>query len=356
MLAFAIYLDQALTAADYNYLLAMRNAGFEEVYTNLQTTVEAEALRTRLLELSKWCGNLSLKLELAASVQELATLGFDLNNVGQIQSLHINSLKLPADTPINLVAKLSKSLTVILDANSMNDELVSELHEYSAAFEHLKLGYGNYPYVETGIAEDWFVMRNQQLKKLGFEIEAFVSSGNGDEQHTTLEKLRNVNPLAAMLKLQTSCNKIIVGDHLDNNKVAAFSNYLKKGMVTFKLISEQEILFDHVWHSDNYIAENLLMLGKIDDYRVPIKEREARPAGTVACTNELYTGFSNYLQISKVTLPADKRITVLGHISPEDLPLLAVIKPEMPVFFVKQWYFLLKQKLLAYFYGGNYVL
>ena len=313
MLAFAIYLDQALTAADYNYLLAMRNAGFEEVYTNLQTTVEAEALRTRLLELSKWCGNLSLKLELAASVQELATLGFDLNNVGQIQSLHINSLKLPADTPINLVAKLSKSLTVILDANSMNDELVSELHEYSAAFEHLKLGYGNYPYVETGIAEDWFVMRNQQLKKLGFEIEAFVSSGNGDEQHTTLEKLRNVNPLAAMLKLQ------IVEGMLD---------YLTTG-------KKVEILFDHVWHSDNYVAENLLMLGKIDDYRVPIKEREARPAGTVACTNELYTGFSNYLQISKVTLPADKRITVLGHISPEDLPLLAVIKPEMPVFFVK---------------------
>ena len=72
MLGFSVYLSHDLTADDYNYLIAMRNAGFNTVFTSLLDHDNGEV--ERLNELGKWCKNLDLKVIADISKESLKFL------------------------------------------------------------------------------------------------------------------------------------------------------------------------------------------------------------------------------------------------------------------------------------------
>lgn len=336
MLGFSIYLDHAMTAEDYNYLIAMRNTGFNQVFVSLLSLKGvAEEIKSRLMELTKWCENLNLKVELFASPEILTEIGASLDNVGQIQALHINCLRLSGEVAIDVLARLSKSLEVAINANQIDREMVNQLREYNAAFDHLIAGYAYYPQVETGIDEAWFKKRNKWLKHQGFKVEAFIASNNSTRQDVTLECLRQQNPLSSMLYLKKYCERIIVSSHLDSSEILVFNNYLQKSAISLHLDSEADWLYDRPWINADYLARDIVMLGEVSDKQFDQDNGLARPAGSVCVTNSSYEGFSNYLQISKRDLPADPRITLLGQIKAEDLSLLRLIDPKKPVFFVK---------------------
>ena len=48
MLGFSVYLSHDLTADDYNYLIAMRNAGFNTVFTSLLDHDNGEVERLKI--------------------------------------------------------------------------------------------------------------------------------------------------------------------------------------------------------------------------------------------------------------------------------------------------------------------
>lgn len=78
MLGFSVYLDKDLTADDHNYLLGMRNAGFNEVFTSLTgLNDEAETILKRLNQLTSWCKDLELKVMADVSQDDLHYLGYD---------------------------------------------------------------------------------------------------------------------------------------------------------------------------------------------------------------------------------------------------------------------------------------
>ena len=81
MLGFSVYLDKDLTADDHNYLLGMRNAGFNEVFTSLTgLNDEADVILKRLNQLTGWCKDLELKIIADVSQDDLHRLGYVLDD------------------------------------------------------------------------------------------------------------------------------------------------------------------------------------------------------------------------------------------------------------------------------------
>ena len=203
-----MYLSRMLTADDYNYLIAMRNAGFNTVFTSIYIDEkDAESIKNRLNELVKWCKNLDLEIIADVTAEGLKKLGIDINDVGQVQSLNLTGLRIDDGVRMETIAKLSKSMPIALNASTISEEDLVSLKEYNAAFDHLQAWHNFYPHPETGLDANWFKEKNDWLHSKGLKTMAFVPGndkfeGPIGESLPTLEKQRHENPLAAMLELK----------------------------------------------------------------------------------------------------------------------------------------------------------
>lgn len=341
MLGFSIYLDHELTADDYNYLIAMRNAGFTQIFTSLLIKEDAEVIKKRLAELVKWCQNLDLKISAAVSQDSLNKMGVDLADVGQIQGLGINAVKVTAETSNQIIAKLSKSLVVSVSAGIITIDKLADLKEYNANFDNLIAGYGYYPRANTGIDTQWFKAKNEWLHEQKLKVGAFIAGDilhKGEDGRTTLEQERGQAAFAAMLELhRLDCDNVFIGDAaIRSEAMESFTNYLKKKAITLHLDQDVDLLLSNSWHNQFRIEQDVVSL-KHDDVltSLPTGKMQARQKGTITVTNEKYGAFQGEFEVDKHNLPADDRIDVIANVVQSDLPLLDFIKPGQQVIFAK---------------------
>lgn len=345
MLGFSIYLGRSLTADDYNYLITMRNAGFDTVFTSLRLKNDADEILTRLQELSKWCSNLDLEIIADVSTESLSRIGIDISNVGQIQSLNISGLRLDKDVAMNVAAKLSKSMTIALNASTITENELNQLKDYNAAFDHLIAWHNFYPRPETGLGANWLAKKNQWLKEHDLQITAFIPGDNELRGPIfaglpTLEKTRGENPLAAMLELKDlGCDHIFVGDvSLKKETIASFINYLKEGAITLHIDHNLPELMENEWHNRPDVAEKVIRLKEARErqlFKIDLGESKERPKGSITCDNEKYLVYQGEIEITKVDLPADEKVNVLGKVSDYDLPLLPFVGSNTRIIFAK---------------------
>lgn len=325
MLGFSIFLDHQLTADDYNYLIAMRNCGFKTVFTKISE-------KTRLLELIKWCKNLDLEVIVQASVQSFEKIGIDLNDVGQVQSLNLTGI-MAQDFPDKLVAKLSKSMPVAINAAKITIDQLADLKEYNAAFDHLIAAYNYFPEPETGIDADWFKKKNQWFKQQKLPVMAFVS-GQGQDR-TSLEELRGQNPLAAIMRLkELGCDNCYLGDVISQEMVASFNSYLKSQTIILHLQNPVASLTDKIWTVTPEVAQEIIRLNEKDDLipTTPLPSQE-RLRGAVTINNDQYGEFSGEIKINKKNLVANSKINLLAQIKDTDLGLLNYLDDRYKIIF-----------------------
>ena len=214
-----MYLNRDFTADDYNYLLAMRNAGLTTVFTSLHIPEDDQkVVLKRLAELTKWCQNLETDIIADVSEKGLEQLGIALDNEKLVESLGLTGLRIDDGVSSATIAKLSQKMPIALNASTINKDDITALREHSANFENLQAWHNFYPRPETGLDENWLEQKNKWLHQMNLETMAFVA---GDDVlrgpiHAglpTLEKHRDENPLAATLELkQLGCDHIFIGD------------------------------------------------------------------------------------------------------------------------------------------------
>lgn len=338
MLGFSVYLSHDLTADDYNYLIAMRNAGFNTVFTSLLEYNNGEV--KRLNELGKWCKNLDLKVIADVSKESLEFLG--IKQLADLEKFPLTGIR--ADEGISMpdIAKISKAFTVVLNASTITQNDIDELKDENADFDNLTAWHNFYPHPNTGLASKWFKERNHWLHKFDLKVGAFIS---GDKSagfyRPTLEKLRGVNPLAAMLELKKlNCDDVLVGDaSINADVIAIFVNYLKEKKITLHLRKGNLTLIQNQWHNRPDVARDVVRLveGRIKQLfdLTPQEEILSRPEGSVTCDNDLYSRYQGELQITKCDLPADERVNIIDYVVQEDLSLLKFVGSSSPVIFVK---------------------
>jgi len=341
-----MYLNRDFTAADYNYLLAMRNAGLTTVFTSLHIPEDdPKVVLKRLAELTKWCQNLETDIIADVSEEGLEKLGILLDNEKQVESLGLTGLRIDDGVPSATIAKLSQKMPIALNASTINEDDITALREHGANFENLQAWHNFYPRPETGLDASWLEQKNKWLHQMNLETMAFVA---GDDVlrgpiHAglpTLEKHRGENPLAATLELkQLGCDHVFIGDSsLTTDMIICFKNYTKKQVITLHVDENLPELFNYEWHNRPDVARDVIRLTEGRSRQLfdtePQTKINPRPKGTITCDNKLYLRYQGELQITKHDLPADERVNVLGHVMPQDLPLLDLIGAGQKISFV----------------------
>ena len=343
MLGFSVYLDKDLTADDHNYLLGMRNAGFNEVFTSLTgLNDKAETILKRLNQLTSWCKDLELKVMADVSQDDLHYLGYDLADVEKLKTLNVTGLRINDQVLMRFVSKLSKSMWVSLNAIYLQPEDITHLKEEAANFDHIRALFDFYSQSETGMDENWFKKKNQWLRKCNLETAAFIS-GDGVKRgpffagETTLESQRGVYPLAAALNLKDlACSNVIVGDRLTSETIKSFARYTKEHAITLHVIDEESsLLEENQWHNYLYLAQDIVRLhceGKLPQLEAQELPLD-RPAGTISINSN---GLNrDEVHIAKRNLPADKEVRIVGKGCANECSLLSHIEPGQKVVFKK---------------------
>lgn len=346
MLGFSIYLNRDLTADDYNYILAMRNAGLTTIFTSLHIPEDdPKVILNRLAELTKWCKNLETSVIADVSESGMARLGLALENEEQIDSLGLTGLRIDDGVSPATIAKLSQKMPIALNASTINEDDVTALREHGANFENLQAWHNFYPRPETGLDSNWLKAKNDWLHHMNLETMAFVAGdavlrGPIHAGLPTLEKQRGENPLAAMLELKRlACDHVFIGDaSLSVQMIDSFKNYIKQQIITLRIDKNLPELFNSEWHNRPDVARDVVRLTEGRSRQLfnvaPQENPEARSRGTITCDNTKYLRYQGELQITKRDLPADEKINVLGHVVADDLPLLNQIGAGQSIIFI----------------------
>lgn len=345
MFGFSVYLSKELSADDHNYLLAMRNAGFQYVFTSLHLPEDdAGVVLARLNQLAKWCKDLELKIIADVSEAGFEKLGIDINDIDQIKALNLYGLRIDDGILMRTVAKLSQAMPIALNASTITMEDLTHLKEENANFDHLDAWHNFYPHPETGLDSAWLKEKNEWLRSFNLKTIGFVS-GDGHKRGPlheglpTVENYRYMNPLAASFALKKlDCDYVFIGDDsLKESTIKSFARYLRDDIVTLHLDREIPRLSEKTWHNRPDVAADVIRLKESRSLQLfdttPQEVTSERDKGTITCDNDEYGRYAGEVQITKTDLPANKRTNILGNISWEDLDLLDYIGANQPISF-----------------------
>ncbi|MBN3489823.1 DUF871 domain-containing protein [Lactobacillus acidophilus] len=347
MLGFSVYLGHDLTSEDYNYLLTMRNSGFAYVFTQLVVADTAkEIILKRLNNLTNWCQKLDLKIIADVSEKVLQNLDININSVEQIKNLNLTGIRVDDGFSMEMIAKLSKEMPIVLNASTITQEDIDNLKYSNANFEKLMAGHNFYPRPETGLEAHWMQERNEWLHKYDLKTAAFIA-GNGKLRGPlfaglpTLEKQRYENPLAAILELRKyGCDNVFVGDpQITRDAIESITNYEKEKAITLHIDTDVSELLENKWHNRPDVARDVVRLKESREKRFlptfPQDNVYARPKGSVTMDNNLYQRYEGEIQITKRDLPRNEKNNVLAQVKDYDLPLLDYIGSNTQVIFRK---------------------
>lgn len=344
MFGFSVFLNEDMTREKEVYMKHMLQSGFEGIFTSIHIPEDDDnKYLERLQKLGFFAKKHGIELVIDISGTALEKLGITFSDLNPLKEMGITAIRMDYGISMENVALVSRAMGVALNASTLTEEDFALLKEYDANFENMEAWHNYYPRPETGLGKRAFHAQNKKLKAAGFRVMAFVP-GDGQQRGPlfdglpTLEKHRSANPLAAALELTTECccDKVYIGDPgLSQPSREQFSYYLNEG----------GILFHAFQNTDNKTPLSELFYSKhtnrLDAARDVIRSAEARlikkttikpdqttarVKGSITIDNDQYGRYEGEMQLTKVDLPADLRVNVIGRVQPKDMELLAYCK------------------------------
>lgn len=337
MLGFSIYLGSRLTEQDYDFIKQMQKHGFEEIFTSLHIPEEdGQVILQQLKTLTSWCQELGIKTVADVSAQGLANLNIAIDNIEEMRALQLTGFRIDDGVDMQVIARLSQAFEVIaLNASTITQTNLTDLHRYQADFDHLEAWHNYYPRPETGLDRNWLAQKNAWLQAQGLKTMAFIA-GDGQKRGPlftglpTLEDDRNKLPLAAAIGLaKTHCDHIFVGDpDLSAFSRCSIADYVHEGTVTLRIDRPIKNLISQVWHDRADVARDVVRLAEGRPrqlFKTEPTNTTERKLGAITVDNDDYGRYHGELQIAKRNLPPDRRVNVLAYVVPEDQELLPFI-------------------------------
>src|SRR5699024_472844 len=194
-----------------HHLNKMLTSGFTSIFTSLHIPEDDPAYYSeRLRQLGTWAREKEVSIYADVSGNALEKMGFSFRQAEELKELGLTGLRMDYGVELTQIAELSNQMKVALNASTLTPKELSELKKAGASFENLIAWHNYYPRPETGLSKDTFIRTNKWLKEEGFTVAAFVP-GDGErrgplyQELPTLEKHRNVHPLAGAIELQRDC-------------------------------------------------------------------------------------------------------------------------------------------------------
>lgn len=344
MFGFSVFLNEDMNKEKEAYMKCMLQSGFEGIFTSIHIPEHDDNKHLeRLQKLGSFAKEHGIELVIDISGTALEKLGITFSDLNPLKVMGITAIRMDYGISMKEVALVSRAMGVALNASTLTEEDFTCLKKYDANFDNMEAWHNYYPRPDTGLGKVSFNEQNKKLKAAGFKVMAFVP-GDGQlrgplyEGLPTLEKHRGTNSLAAALELMIDCycDKVYIGDPgLTQSVREQFSYYSNEGGILFHAFPNEgsKTPLAKLFYSNH--------TNRFDNARDVIRSAEARllktatiypdqtlprVKGSITIDNNQYSRYEGEIQITKVDLPANHRVNVVGRIHPQDRGLLAYCK------------------------------
>lgn len=343
LFGFSIFLNEALSQQQKEYVTQMAQAGFKGIFTSLHIPEDdATKYRERLSQLGSWCQALNLDLMVDISGNALAKAGFEMDNLSELTEIGVTGLRMDYHISNRQIAHFSQQMKIALNASTVTQQDIDELKKANANFFNLEAWHNYYPRPETGLAQSWFLEKNQWLKANGFTIQAFVPGdanlrGPLYEGLPTLEQDRHQHPLAAALwQKNAAVDLIYIGDGgLNERTKEQFKNFINNNEILLQVENCGTDYFNYILGNHvNRLDEADAVIRSADARFRKIPQIEAqntvkRTLGSVTVDNEKYLRYAGEIQLCRKGLPADDKVNVVAQVIAAEKDLICRIKGGM---------------------------
>ncbi|MEC2072633.1 DUF871 domain-containing protein [Alkalihalophilus marmarensis] len=346
MRGFSVFLGQQTYPELKSYLLKMKEAGFQSVFTSLHIPEDDPTVyKEELQQLAQITSDLSLELVADISPASLGHLGYSFEQAYELTDWGITGLRIDYGIDADIIVSLSKKMKVVLNASTLTEEAIQNLIKKGLATHNVEAWHNYYPRPETGLDEGAFIQKNEQLLQYGIMMAAFVP---GDAKRRgplykglpTLEKHRDISPFAAAIELWRlgKIDKVLIGDpDLSESTIQAFKQY-DQGIMTLRThlypMNDEVKAIVNQTHTqrmdtarDVIRSQNARIYVKENNIRILAERCDARPRGSVTMDNELNGRYEGELQLTKTSLAPQPGVNVIGHVINQDELLLDLLQP-----------------------------
>jgi len=350
----SVYLgDPELPQRLPGYLKAVAARGGRHVFTSLHIPevplAEAVAQMEALTQAARDAG-LAVVADIAPRV--LAELGASPDNLEPLIAMGLSGVRLDYGFGPEAVGRFAANdlgLRILLNASTVDPIFLKAVMAAGADPSLLEGWHNYYPRPETGLAPA-FVQRKSQLFWLhGLKVAAFVAgqTNRRGPLHMglpTVERHRSMSPGRAAVELMAAglIHTVVIGDpwapeaELDQLSFVAGQNGvpLRVRLVADLPEALRRLVVEPV-HTNRMDASGMVIRSSASrSYATPGTPVEPfhqamRPFGSVTIDNSRYLRYAGELQITLQDLAEDPRVNVVGHVLPDDLPLLRQIGPGM---------------------------
>ncbi len=326
--------------------------GMKRVFTSFHIPeTDTEAFRQDIGNIMGCARELGLEMISDISPATCELLGIGQEDLEAYAKLGIHTLRLDYGYGAETIARLSRNaydIKIQLNASTITEEFIQELHQAEADFGQIDALHNFYPREGTGLSEEFFCKKNSLLHRAGIKIGAFVPSSQGRRRSPlqaglpTLEEHRQyTTDLASRHLAALEVDFIIISDSLPTNEELQQLAMLGKDKEPIVHIKAR-------LHSKNPEIARLLsqpLTARLDEARDAIRAQEGRPlvkkmelsispentierkSGDITLDNEGYGRYMGELQILKNPLPPDPRTNIVATVLPEEIFLLKYIPP-----------------------------
>ncbi|GGI42691.1 MupG family TIM beta-alpha barrel fold protein [Mammaliicoccus stepanovicii] len=346
MLGFSVFLGDSF---DEKYIETMLSEGFKYVFTSLQ--MPEDDPRIYLSKLKELVSIIDGRAEIIADVNPstFENLGLSYKEPKKLREIGIDLIRLDISLNPEDIALLLTDMKVVCNASTDAIALLKALRVQNTNLQNVMVAHNYYPRPETGLDEEFFVKQNENIKNEFPEVSimAFVPGtsmrGPVFKGLPTLENHRAVHPLKATYDLlKLGVDDVCIGDSsIDQETIFQFNTYFHDGIVSL-----------HVEHVSEHLDK---MLGTVfhnrqDQARDVIRAEEARKhnhdevepynvidrnKGSITVDNSLYGRYMNELQITKVALPSNEAVNVIGYVKDRDKDCIDMIEAGCAFQFIK---------------------
>lgn len=335
------------------YLKAVAARGGRQVFTSLHIPEVPLAESVAQMEaLTRAAREAGLTVVADIAPKALADLGASPEHLEPLVAMGLSGVRLDYGFGPEAVGRFAANdlgLRILLNASTADPIFLKAVMAAGADPSLLEGWHNYYPRPETGLAPAFLQRKSQLFWVHGLKVAAFVAGqthrrGPLQMGLPTLERHRKMQPGRAAVELLTTglIHTVIIGDPWAPDEELDQLSFVagREGVpIRVKLVGDlpdalRRLVVEPL-HANRPDAAGMVIRSSASrayaGSGTPVEpfHQVSRPFGSVTIDNSRYLRYAGELQITLQDLAADPRVNVVGHVLPDDLPLLRQIGPGM---------------------------
>ncbi|GLO64949.1 DUF871 domain-containing protein [Oceanobacillus kimchii] len=342
MIGISVFLNDPNYEQWERYIYQMNTGGFKGIFTSLHIPEDDPNVYVeRLQKLGELAKSYHMDLVADVSPKSLEYLGYSWENAYELIDWGVTGLRVDYGIDDSTIANLSKQMKIALNASTITEENITRIIRQGGNLANMEAWHNYYPRPETGLGLEDFNRKNQWLKTVGLKVMTFIPGEETlraplYERLPTLEKHRKTSTFSSFVEFDHNewVDHIYVGDPgISETSKEQIQQYVHEKVFALRidvLTKDEEIIKLLDTNHTNRMDAARDVIRSVESRSYASKGTstikplgiDARSKGSITIDNSNYGRYQGELQITKVDLPKDKRVNVIGKIIEEDISIL----------------------------------